>query len=55
MKMNKIDMSSKAIDLRIRRLSQLRKLCISLKLAGKKAGLHNVNAELKMKKEDIKL
>lgn len=42
MKMNKIDMSSKAIDMRIRGLSQLRKLCISLKLAGKTAGLHNL-------------
>lgn len=39
--MNKIDMSSDGIDLRLRRLSELRELCLSLKLAGKKAGLNS--------------
>jgi hypothetical protein len=41
--MNKVDMSKEAVTNRLIRLSELRELCISLKLAGKKAGLHNKN------------
>jgi hypothetical protein len=36
-----VDMSSEAITQRLKRLSELRDLCMSLKLAGKKAGLHS--------------
>lgn len=35
----KVDMSSEAITRRLQRLSELRDLCMSLKLAGKQAGL----------------
>jgi hypothetical protein len=37
--MNKIDMSPKAITMRLEKLSQLRELCLELKKAGIKAGL----------------
>jgi hypothetical protein len=37
----KVDMSSKGIDFRLKKLAQLRELCISLKQAGQKAGLQN--------------
>ena len=43
--MNKIDMSSDGIDLRLRRLSELRELCLSLKWAGKKEGLNSKQKE----------
>ena len=39
--MDKIDMSPSAVTMRIEKLSQLRELCLVLKQAGKKAGLHN--------------
>ncbi|MBP9887171.1 MAG: hypothetical protein KBF93_12795 [Leptospiraceae bacterium] len=41
--MDKIDMSPSAVTMRIEKLSQLRELCLVLKQAGKKAGLHNKN------------
>jgi hypothetical protein len=34
-------MSPKAITMRLKKLSQLRELCLELKLSGKKAGLDN--------------
>lgn len=37
-------MSPRAVTLRIEKLSQLRELCLVLKQAGKKAGLHNEKA-----------
>ncbi|MBK6607107.1 MAG: hypothetical protein IPO06_19775 [Leptospiraceae bacterium] len=39
--MDKIDMSPSAVTMRIEKLSQLRELCLVLKQAGKKAGLHS--------------
>ena len=36
-------MSPGAVTMRIEKLSQLRELCLVLKQAGKKAGLHNKN------------
>jgi hypothetical protein len=36
--MKEVDMSSKAIDTRLRRVAQLRRLCLSLQRAGKVVG-----------------
>jgi hypothetical protein len=39
--MSKVDMSPTAVTRRLEKLSQLRELCVFLKQAGKKAGLHS--------------
>lgn len=48
--MNKVDMSPNAITMRLEKLSQLRELCLSLKQAGQKAGLHNERTQEKLQK-----
>ena len=41
-----VDMSPKAVTVRLRRLSQLRDLCLSLGAAGRRAGLAAAEGEL---------
>jgi hypothetical protein len=43
----KADMSPEAITIRLRRVSQLRRLCVSLRNAGRDAGLSEQVAERK--------
>ena len=43
--MNKTDMSPNAVTMRIEKLSQLRELCLLLKQAGQKAGLHSSHSK----------
>ncbi len=43
-------MSPNAVTMRLEKLSQLRELCMELKQAGQKAGLHNDRTQEKLPK-----
>lgn len=49
-KMDKTDMSPNAVTMRIEKLSQLRELCLTLKQAGQKAGLHDDSSKKELQK-----
>lgn len=49
--MDETDMRPNAVTMRIEKLSQLRELCLILKQAGKKAGLHDDSSKKDLLKE----